>query len=379
MKLMSASQFINNLIVKSEPYIIEDTHNIDIFILDNSGEIISVTPTHKIIINQHTYYYTLTPNNWIYLYNNVDFDSIFTDENAYTIWYGDHFSFGYSKEFPDILNFHLTSYTFDMHSYQTFRKAIYCDFKISDFISDSKNPKCTARKSESYLPTTFDAEFSPELAYIKEIITFGLTQESIHVEDDEFLYKGKVYKIQKGPQGGLFIMISQADGTEKKKRLDKDVKTKNTNASTEPSTATTAATVTASVFPVLGDSPPAPAAAVAPAAAAPQYNTRLRTKTDKNKVVTGGGRYTYKFQKLLEQFISKFAKNNKIKLQNNTYVFVKQSTQHMIILFNYVMSPTDSKHTRQFILHANTQLINKYLSPGVKNDEFLKKSGLVFN
>ncbi len=50
----------------------------------------------------------------------------------------------------------------------------------------------------------------------------------------------------------------------------------------------------------------------------------------------------------------------------------------MIILFNYVMSSSDSKHTRQFILHANTQLINKYLSPGVKNDEFLKNSGLVY-
>ena len=82
MKLMSALQFINNLIAKSEPYIIEDTHNIDIFILNKTGEIIAITPTHKIIINGHTYYYTLTPNNWIYLYNHVDFDSIFTDTNA---------------------------------------------------------------------------------------------------------------------------------------------------------------------------------------------------------------------------------------------------------------------------------------------------------
>ena len=391
---MSASQFINNLITKSEPYIIEDTHNIDIFILDNGGQIITISPTHKIIINGTIYYYTLTPNNWIYLYNNVDFDSIFTETNAYTTWYGDHFSFGYSHEFPDILNFHLTSYTFDMRSRQTRRQAIYCDFKISDFISDSKNPKCTARKSNTYLATTFDAEFSPELAYIKDIITFGLTQDSIHVGTDEFLYKGKVYKIHTGPKGGLFIIIPKADGTEKKKRIDKnDVKTSSngTVAKVLAEVPTISATTTATAavadatnaantnFPVLGDSPPHQETLQ------PLHNTRLSKKekekekeTDKAKVVNGGGMYTHKFKKLLEQFVLKFAKNNNFKLHNNTYVFVKQSTHHMVILFNYIMSPTNSKNSHQYILHANTQLINKYMSPGVKNEDFLKKKGIIY-
>jgi hypothetical protein len=369
MKLMTASQFINNLIAKSEPYIIEDTHNIDIFILDKDGVLIGIEPTHKIVINNHTYYYTLTSNNWIYLYNNINFDTIFNPNatNQSTTWYGDHFSFGFNKEFPDILNFHLTSYTFNIRSRHTQRTGIYCDFKISDFIADSKNPKCTARKSDKYLETTFDSVFvSPEVAYIKEIIEFGLTKTSIKIGDGEYLYNGKVYKIQEGKRGGLFIMVLQDDGTEKKVRISKDSLQK-THTDTNVENNTSIETI--------------PTQDEQKQEQQQVYNTRLRkkklTESEETKHV-GGGSYTYKFKKLLGQFILKFAKNNNIKLQNNTYVFVKQSTQHMVILFNYIMSSLDSKHTHQYILHANTQLINKYMSPGVKNDAFFKNASLVY-
>ena len=369
MEPITAREFINNLIAKSEPYIVDNANNIDIFILDIQGSIVAISPTHKLVINGHTYYYTLTPNNWIYLYNNIDFDTIFSETYTGTPWYGDHFSFGYSKEFPDILNFHLTSYYFDTRSYEIKRNSIYCDFKITDFITDSKNPKCTARKSNTYSHTTFDAVFSEDVAYIKDIITFGLTQEKIVVGPNEFLYKGKVFEIQTGPNGGLYIMIPKTDGSFKQRRITKKeleerhghtgptlelTETAAPAAPVEIEQATAAAVTTTELSPVQQTS----------------YNTRARKKLETQN---GGGNYTYKFQNLLSRFIVKFAKSNNIKLQNNTYIFVKQSTNHMIILFNYTLESDHSKHTKQYILNANTQLINKYMSPpGIKNTELFK-------
>jgi len=363
MEPITAKQLINNLIAKSEPYIVDDTSNIDIFILDIQGNITNILPTHKIIINDHTYYYTLTSNNWIYLYNNIDFDKVFSEKDSDKTWYGDHFSFGYSNEFPDILNFHLTSYHFDMRSHQTKRTSIYCDFKISDFINDSKNPKCTARKSNTYLTTTFDSIFSEDVAYIKDIISFGLTQEKIIIGPDEFLYKGKVYKIQTGPKGGLFIMVPKLDGTLKRKAISKDLLEYSQTENTENTDTSAPLTVPYTNLPVLGDSP-------VQSTQQPHYNTR----SSKNKdTQNGGGIYTYKFQNLLSHFILKYSKDNKIKLQDDTYVFIKQSTNHMIILFNYMLVSTDSKDTKQYILNVNTQLINKYLSPpGIKTTNVYK-------
>ena len=360
MEQITAKQLINNLIAKSEPYIVDNTNNIDIFILDIEGNITTIIPTNKLIINGHTYYYTLTSNNWIYLYNNIDFDKIFSENKTDVTWYGDHFSFGYSKEFPDILNLHLTSYNFEMRTREIKRSSIYCDFKISDFITDSKNPKCTARKSNTYLSTTFDSIFTEDVAYIKDIISFGLTQEKIVVGPDEFLYHGEVYKIQTGPKGGLFIMVPKIDGTLKRKGISRDsleqLVTKETD--TVPTVNPTIQPIEQQIhFPVLGELP-----------TQQHHNTR----SSKNKETQNGGSvYTYKFKNLLSHFILKFAKMNNIKLQNNTYVFVKQSTNHMIILFNYILLSIDTKQTKQtkqYILNANTQLINKYLSPpGIKN------------
>jgi len=392
MNPMSAKEFINNIIAKSEPYIVDDADNIDLFITDKEGNLLSISPTHKIVINDISYYYTLTVNNWIYLYKSQIFDNIFAEDNSNLYdWYGDHFSFGYNYEFPNILNFHLTNYSYDNITQNTHREAIYCDFKLEDFITSNKNPQCTARKSKYYLQTSFDNVFSNDVSYIKDIITFGLTQDKIVVNDDEHLYHGKVYKIQTGPKGGLFILVPQNDETgevsEKKIRITKSKINIQSVSQMKP-------------LPAPAPTPPqqpAPAPTQQPAPAPPQTSkSSSSSKTDlanlindtNQLTINGGGSYTYKFQKLIPQFVLKFAKNNDIILNNNTYIFIKKSTNHMAILFNYNMAPnslvnklpknTKNNKDKQYILHANIHMINKYMSPGTNNKNIFKNTSLVY-
>lgn len=369
MKYITAREWVHNIIAKSEPYDILNPSNIDLFILDKYGNIVRIEPTHTIKIQDYTYYYTLTENNWIYMYNNLDFDRLFAEHNSESYgWYGDHFSFGYSREFPDILNFHLTNYQYDHIHNTTIRNGIYCDFKITDFIDDVKNPKCTARKSNSYLPVRFNDVFSEDIAYIKDVIEFGLT-ETISVGVDEYLYNGTVYKIQTGKKGGLFILVQKTDGTYKKKRIPKTAAVVTASAA---STSTPEASITVNTK---GHETNA-SQEVTSLGAFAVTPTHSPAVADAPNIQAGGSLYTYKFIKLLGQFIIKFAKTNNIVLETNTYIFVKQSTHHMIVLLNYLTKrASQSKH--QYILHANTNSVNTYLSPRKKNKDIFTHTSMV--
>ena len=384
---MTAKEFINNFIAKSEPYIVDDPDNIDLFITDKAGNLVSISPTHKIVINDITYYYTLTVNNWIYLYKSQIFDNIFAEDNSNLYdWYGDHFSLGYNYEFPDILNFHLTNYSYNNMTHNTHREAIYCDFKLEDFITSNKNPQCTARKSKTYLQTSFDNVFNNDVSYIKDIITFGLTQDKMIVNDDEYLYHGKIYKIQTGPKGGLFILVPQTEGTsvtgaiEKKIRITKSKLNIQSVSQIQPLTQQQPALTQPKI------SKSSDSSSKSSDSSKSNTSNTLNTIIDKAKDLTiNGGGYTYKFQKLIPQFVFKFAKNNDIIMNNNTYIFIKKSTNHMIILFNYNMTPTviSNKHiketkNKQYILHANISMINKYMSPGDNYKNIFKNTSLVY-
>ena len=383
---MNARDFIHNIIAQSEPYDRNDQTNIDLFILDSDGNIASIEPTHKLIINDTMFYYTLTANNWIYMYTSPNFEKLFTQLNVDLYgWYGDHFSFGYTNEFPDVLNFHLTKYMFDSVTNQTMRKSIYCDFKVSDFMNDMQNPRCVARQKDTYLPTRFDSIFPPEYAYVKEIIVFGITQQ---LDEGTIIYNGSPHKLHTGPRGGLYIVLPKdAKGNIKKVSIPKSRLRKSPIIT--PTTVITTSTVARNAsmasatrdailptLPILGDSPPKYATATAMATATGIGNTLMPVPQSRNiqtrmpvlgtsPPLHGGGVYAYKFQKSLVHFIKEFAKVTKFKLENNTFIFVKQSTENMIVLFNYTIDDAlQSRH--QYILHTNMKSINKYMSPGHK-------------
>jgi len=246
----TVQEFLSN-IKKASVVIEDDLYDIPIMlVLDSKNHVSHMTPQRYIRLEDGSFYYlTITKNGWIYLYDLEMHDQL--DDQI--VWYGTHYTIGFSDKDPDIVKFHITRYFPNRKRIERFSS--YCDFKLSDFVKDVRgNPDCyreargdtrevtsrmvpTGQKLDHILNNVRDRNRS----YIRDFFKFGLTwraplevpenqnkrrklpvadvppaspQTPVEIQTNKespesIIYKkdGKSYQVQTGARGGKFIVV----------------------------------------------------------------------------------------------------------------------------------------------------------------------------
>lgn len=197
----------------------EDMAVPSMMVLDSKNNLKQITPKRYINTNDGQFFYlTITPNDWIYLY---DLDA-YIQLDGKTIWYGTHYTIGFVDSDPDIVKFHITRYSGGMQ-----RLSSYCDFKLSDLVKDVHgNPPCYDRQrviTEKGLEHILNNVRDKTRSHIRSFFKFGLTyraqppatrrkinDEAASPQKVYLICKrdGKRYEVQTGPRGGKFITMN---------------------------------------------------------------------------------------------------------------------------------------------------------------------------
>jgi hypothetical protein len=183
-----------------------------------NGQLSTKFSTHKIVIDNEPFFYTVAKNKWIYLYT----DDIFMPE--FDGWRGDHFTIGYIpndiQSIPDnpddIILLHKTNYLYNARHKQFRRKSVYCNINQLMYILQNCNAPCfsllnniktdikigdtTAQLNEMFSTSDYNK--------LRNFLSKGLNIRC-QTGGSKIKYKNKSYKVYIGKRGGKYIKVDK--------------------------------------------------------------------------------------------------------------------------------------------------------------------------